>query len=216
MRIILKQTNKERFSADFSIVDLLKKAEIGYVHFESGKGVNNFSGNHKINFLNNEISLKFFNESAIENYIKNAYRPCEICIGEEKRGYICQRAKKTGFFTSYTYDEMVFDMQKNNMYPIDLGKLGSVNTIWDDTLQLAQVEKDNVVYNELHEFNIFSIDEKSALISLMFCCYIYTITFFKSGIKVKKSVERYYSGKTKNKELLSKYNPNFKSENFII
>ena len=55
---------------------------------------------------------------------------------------------------------------------------------------------------------IYIKNERYSFISIIFVCYMYILSGFKAGQKAKKSVVKYYS-KTLNKELKSKYNPDW-------
>lgn len=208
------QKSKELFSADFEIKNNDGLEFLGQLHYENEKGISKLSGEWSGKLFDREISLSFEEKSVIINEINNCCRPCLIIIDGIKKGIIYQYTEKSGLFSNYSYYKMEYKENLYEMYPIGFGKEGAKNPVYLGKKQIAQIEKDFEVINDLHNFRVFSVDDVSALISILFSCYMYTISFYKHGIKVSISKEKNYS-KTKNKALLEKYNPNFKSNNFV-
>ena len=77
--------------------------------------------------------------------------------------------------------------------------------------QIAQIEKECVVYNDLHHYQVFAEDENAGLISLIFSMYMYINACYKPGVKASKSCSKTISV-TKDPCLLEKYDPDFKSK----
>lgn len=208
------QKNKELFSADFEISDSISSETLGSLHYENDEGFSEFDGEWTGNLFGVTISLSFKTKSTVMSGINNYYRPCSIIVDGIESGYLHQRTAKSGLFSSFSFHEMEYNGVSYEMYPIGFGNDGMKNPVYFGEKQIAQIEKETVVVNDLHNFRIFSTDDFSAMISALFSCYMYTVAFYKHGIKVTNSTEKNYS-KTTSKTLLSKYNPNFKSENFI-
>ena len=82
--------------------------------------------------------------------------------------------------------------------------------VYNENKQIAQIEKDLTIYNDLHNYKIYSIND--TFITVLMCLYGYINSSYKLGEKEIKSVLKGYS-KTFNKELLAKYNPNWINEN---
>ena len=98
---------------------------------------------------------------------------------------------------------MIFDL-----FPIGFGNEGSKSPIYNGNKQIAQIEKDCIVYNDLHNYRIFAEDSFASQIAILFCIYMYINVGYKSGEKVISSKVKVVSITT-NKLLKEKYNPEF-------
>ncbi len=78
-------------------------------------------------------------------------------------------------------------------------------------IQVAQIDTEQIIYNDLHNYKIYVKNDNYSLISIIIACYMYINAGFKPGVEVKESVTKYYN-KTTNKELNLKYNPNWINE----
>ena len=94
------------------------------------------------------------------------------------------------------------------MYTVGLGKEGYKFPIYKGSEQIAQVEKDCVVYNDLHNYKAFIKEEDYLNAVIYLCAYNYVTGPYEPG-------EKTYSGKettvyiTTNKLIKEKYNPEF-------
>lgn len=62
---------------------------------------------------------------------------------------------------------MIFDL-----FPIGFGNEGSKSPIYNGNKQIAQIEKDCIVYNDLHNYRIFAEDlfaSQIAIFSVFIC-----------------------------------------------
>lgn len=205
MIIDLRQKNKEMFEANFEIV--FNDNILGSINIKG-----------KLDSM--EVSLSgIYNNIAFElKYIgglfkttkDKKFRLYQVIVSENIVGEICQMEKKTGLFSKYFYNELNYNSKVYKEYGVALGS-ESKNPIYLDERQIAQIDTNMTIYNDLYNYKLYIKDESDSLLSIIFACYMYINTGFKPGIKVNESIVKYYS-KTKNKELNFKYNPNWVEE----
>lgn len=205
MILTVKETNKELYSAKFEI--LHQDTVVGNIDFKGKMG--SMEGEFEINFNNNKLKL-IFNTKGIFNHEK-MFRPYLIINDEQEEGEVYQTKYKAGFLNSYEYIKMIYKEKEYNMYSIGLGKEGIKSPIYANHIEIAQIEKENVVYDDLHSYDIYAIDEFSALISVILCSYMFVNGCYKPGQKVTNSVVKSVNIST-NKLLKEKYNPDFKNK----
>lgn len=201
MQLLLKQKDKDLFSGNFEII-------------ENEQVVGNISFNGKLSSMEVELngilfgkdfSLKCVNEILTGSNKK--FRPYNIIENNNIVGEVYQTEYKKHIFSKYDYIKCFYNQKEYNLYSIGLGEKGVCSLYYNEE-QIAQIEKDGIVYNDLHDYDIYSIDENSAFIAILVSCYMYVMACYKAGVKVKESVEKNYS-KTTNKDLISKYNPDW-------
>lgn len=114
-----------------------------------------------------------------------------------------------GFFLNrYGYYEMEFYGRTYIMYSVGMGKEGMKYPIYVDGMQIALIEKPCEVENNLDNYRVYSMYDEYSDIAHIFCLYIDMVTHPNRGEIVTKSVQKNYKITT-NKELKSKYNPDF-------
>mgnify|MGYP000818851168 CR=1 FL=1 len=89
---------------------------------------------------------------------------------------------------------------------------GGKHPVYCGNKQIAQIDKPCEIYNDLHHYTIYAVDQDAAEISALFAAYMYINASFEPGQKVKQSYTKCTSI-TLNKTLKQKYNPDFKEEN---
>ena len=73
-------------------------------------------------------------------------------------------------------------------------------------VQISEIHKDGIVYNDLYIFELYADNREDAYITVLDAIYGYILGCYKPGIKVSKSVSKHYN-KTTDKYLISKYDP---------
>lgn len=199
MKLILKQKNKELFGANFEIVE--NENIVGYISLKGKVGTMEVSLDG--NLYGRYFKLNCLNEFKTGN--SKEFRPYNILENENIIGQIYETEFKKNIFSKYSYDKCFYKEQEYNLYSIGLGEK-AVNVLYKNNAQIAQIEKDGTIYNDLHNYDIYSIDKESTFISVLMSCYMYIIACYKPGVKITESVKKVYS-KTTNKDLISKYNP---------
>lgn len=175
----------------------------------------NFLGLKSILYKNNRTlySLSFDMIGSLSNVIKTrkSERNLPYNILDENGeavGDIC--LKRTKFFMGYSFFELRLKHTIYYIYQVGCGKKGIKITIYIGDNQIALIEKGTVTYDNKDIYEITSIDEYSAEIAVLFNIYYDFTRYGNSGEYVSKSKEISYVY-TLNKELKSKYNPEFKS-----
>lgn len=199
MQLLLKQQSKDLFNGKFEIFN--KDEVVGTVSFEGKLG--SIEANINGTLFGKVFSLKCVNEVLTGSNKK--FRSYNIIQNDNIVGEVYQTEHKKNIFSKYDYIKCFYNQKEYNLYSVGLGERG-VCSLYCEEEQIAQIEKDGIVYNDLHDYDIYSIDENNAFIAVLMSCYMYVIACYKPGVKVTESVKKNYS-KTTNKDLISKYNP---------
>lgn len=145
---------------------------------------------------------------AVKSKEKEHLRPYIILELGKESGLIFQAKKKISLFKGYSFYEMRCFGNTYTMYAIGMGNEGGKMPIYCGDTQIAQIEKDCVVYNGLHNYKVYIEQNVPIKAIIWLCAYLYVTGPYKPGQKI-------ISGKTKtisvttNKLLKEKYNPKF-------
>lgn len=118
-------------------------------------------------------------------------------------------SKYTKFFLGYPYFEILLDGHTYQAYRIGMGKEGLKIPIYEKECQVALVEKPTVVKDNKDEYEISALDPSSLELAVIFTIYFDVSNYGNRGEVVYKKTQVEYIN-TLNKELKSKYDPNFK------
>ncbi len=136
------------------------------------------------------------------------FRPYKIVQNHEDIGCIYQTVSSDKLRDSFTYQTMEYDGDTYDLFPIGFGEEGVRCPVYSNQKQIAQIEKSNEVYNALHSYRLYAMDEESMIPAVFFCSHMYLLGCYEPGRKVIKSVEKNFN-MTKNGILLAKYDKNF-------
>lgn len=145
---------------------------------------------------------------AVKSKEKEHFRPYSILEFGKEIGLIFQAEKKISLFKGYSFYEMSCFGNTYTMYAIGMGNEGGKMPIYCGDTQIAQIEKDCVVYNGLHNYKVYIEQNVPIKAIIWLCAYLYVTGQYTPGEKI-------ISGKTKtisvttNKLLKEKYNPKF-------
>lgn len=141
------------------------------------------------------------------------YIPFEIYDDSNifRMGIICQKQSDGFFLSRYGYYELKLNNKTYTVYAVGLGKEGVKLPIYIGDTQVALIEKSATVKNNLDEYVIHALTDEYANASYLVCLYIDTLSCSHRGEKVTASTQTAYVYTT-NRELKSKYNPNFIKE----
>ena len=177
--------------------------------------VGNFSLKGRLGSMEANISGKLFEHSFDMHFGKSdnidvarPFRPYIIDENGVQNGVVYQTKFNGGLFKKFDYHQMKKAGITYDLFPIGLGKEGCKCPIYDFNTQIAQIETDCVIYNDLHIYKIFAQDEFSCKIAVLFAIYMYINAGYKPGEKVISSKVKVVSTTT-NKLLKEKYNPEF-------
>lgn len=202
MILNLVQTNKEMYSAKFSLQR--EDTEVGNIGLK-GK-MTSMEGNVKGFFYSNTFEMSYGKSREIR---AKAFRPYRIQINEADAGVVYQTERKTGFFRSYPFHQMLLEGQEYDLFMVEFREKGARCPVYLGDKIIAEIDKDYIVYDDLHKYEIYAVDVASAEIAVLFALYMYVIGAYKPGEKMKKSVHKILE-QTKEKELINKYDPEFK------
>ena len=142
---------------------------------------------------------------------RKAFRPYVLRQNDLETGSVYQTQYKVGFLKKLDIDRLVKNGMVYDLFSIAFGDEGSKNLVYCGKHQIAQIEKECVVYNDLNHYQVFAEDENAGLLSLIFSLYMYINACYKPGIKVSEACSKTFSI-TKDPCLLEKYDPDFKSK----
>lgn len=171
-------------------------------------------------YVNNKLKYKLVNR--ISKQFKNWFRKFDDKIfivyeiqdaQKQVIGSICQKGAVGFTYIGYGYFELKMNDATYKMYGIGLGKgLGYKFPIYQGDSQVALIEKDNVVYNNLDTYRVFALNEQINEIACLFGLYIDTLLFAHCGEVTFTGVKTDWE-LTKDENLTKKYDPNFISRN---
>ena len=204
MSISFVQQHKELYAADFLVTH--NGSVIGQLAMTGKLG--SMEGTFTGTVMGRQITLAPHAKAT-------GFRPYEIRVDGRVAGTVAQRTVKTGLFSQYQYHEMHLDGQTYELYSVGLGKAGNAACLYCGNTQVAEIDKGTTVYNDLHEYEIFPVDEKSAFACIVISCYRYVRGCYRPGEKAVASKVTHVNV-TSNKVLKSKYDPDFKSAHYTL
>jgi hypothetical protein len=195
-------------SAEYEMVSSVQKLGQGTLQ-------NNFiyGGTFHFSFLGKNLSLRYEPLEQAKSWLKKREEktdvPYSILLDGEVCGIIGIKVSKGGIFSKFDYFAMNYLGKQYSMYEIGLGKEGIKYPVFCGERQVALLEKDTVVYDNLDIYHAFAVDEVAGEIGTIFALYLDARSYANRGKIVKASVEHVYY-RTINKKLLATYHPEFK------
>ena len=113
--------------------------------------------------------------------------------------------EKEKLFHTLNYDEYLTQAYIYTGYTVGIREKGITSIYVHDKI-VAQIDKNLLVKNELHNFTIYADGSCSAQIAVLFSIYLYMTGFFEVGQAVSKSITKGCSV-TWDKSLKDKYDP---------
>lgn len=200
----LKQTARTLFSADFEII--VDETLIGKAHVEGKLASHNYVIDGVL--YSERFSLHVDKQPALYG-IENCNRSYTLSINRIPCGSVYLSRCKDGLFNYFCIYKLMLRDKQYEMYPIGMGKEGTKNPIYLGDRQIALIEKECVVIDDLHIYKIICTDSAHMLVSLIFSLYMYLICAFRPGEMAIKSVHKSITVTT-SKRLKSKYDPKFR------
>lgn len=136
--------------------------------------------------------------------------PCDIMeAGGPPIGRIA-RLREGTLFSSISYTELHLYDRVFHIYEIGLGKEGMKYPVYEGGAQIAQIEKDPVVYDNLDAYTLCSLDDFGELAALLTALFLDFHDYRNAGERARgqKSVQYVY---TRKQEVLAKYDPSFRA-----
>lgn len=198
------QVSKDLFAANF----VVKRGDIQVGFFSLQGNMGSMEAKISGKLFEQDIDMQYGKTDDIgANY---SFRPYLINKKGVYNGVVYQTKYNGGLFKKFDYHQMKKTGVTYDLFPIGFGNEGSKSPIYQDNTQIAQIEKDCVVYNDLHNYKVFAIDESSSETAVLFAIYMYINAGYKPGKKAVSSSVKVVSTTT-NKLLKEKYDPTFTS-----
>lgn len=136
--------------------------------------------------------------------------PCDITDANGAQIGTLAKIREGTFLSSNYYTELRIGGRVLQIYEVGLGKEGMRYPVYEDGVQLSQVEKEPVVLDNLDAYSLCSLDDFGELAALLFALFLDFHSYRNAGERTrgKKSFQYVY---TRRKEILSKYDPDFRS-----
>jgi uncharacterized protein YxjI len=127
----------------------------------------------------------------------------------ETCGKISSKFIKTFLFFGRSHTQITYNSEVYDCYVVGKGKEGTFVCIYSGEQQIALIEKHTVVYDNKDTYTLYIKDDKHAELICLFATYYdhSANSNYNEYAANSKKVNYYY---TYNKELNSKYNPQFK------
>lgn len=205
MRLLLKETRKDYFDADFVIMRgerFLGGAQVMDCYPED-------TGQMFIHFREETFKLSYAKRQGRFSGYDPQYRH-NIEKNKVITGSLTHENAGSGLFGKYQYIRLDLDNEIYSAYEIKLGDKGICWPVYHKDELIAQCYLDPGIENDLYNYRISAIDETAALAALLCCSYQYYAFTFVPG----KELKPFYDlgkGTTRNSKLLSRYDPDFET-----
>lgn len=196
------QVSKDLFAASF----VVKRGSAQVGNFSLKGRLGSMEANISGKLFEHSFDMRFGKSDNID--VARPFRPYIIDENGVQNGVVYQTKFNGGLFKKFDYHQMKLNGMIFDLFPIGFGNEGSKSPIYNGKEQIAQIEKNCVVYNDLHKYRIYAVDTFASQIAIFFCVYMYINAGYKPGEKVVHSEVKVMSTTT-NKLLKEKYNPEF-------
>jgi hypothetical protein len=144
--------------------------------------------------------MSVFSREKILSYIK---KPNGDICGEVS----LKVARK--FIASYKYIQINYNAELINCYEVRTGKEEVFICLYLGNVQIAMIEKSSVIHDNKEYFRIYIKNDKYAEIVCLYAVY-YDYLTLRSNNEILSNASKEKCEITQNRDLKSKYNPNFK------
>ncbi len=204
MEIIIRQTIKELFLAAFDILSS-EGSKMGDIVMRGALGSR--EGCFQVRFDGMQIQMqptdrRTASEAAGSLIQRSPFRPY-IVAQNDSRGVLFHDQISTGFLKSAGYHLLSLGGAVYYLYFVGFGEKGICAPVYRGNTYIAEIRKDCKVLDDLHIFRISVEEPADLLASILLCCYMYVITYYKAGEKVMRGVQKNIYI-TKNDYLLAK------------
>lgn len=206
---MIVQLNQTRvfFSAEYEFInsgDIIYTSSIPMKVF----GVEIFFTGKNENLYKLIFNRKERNKNIFKSRLKRNMKPfiIENMDGLEIGSISRHRTKN---FFGYAYYEINFEGSIYLAYEVGRGKEGIAIPIYKDGIEVSLIEKPPVVIKNRDSYTIYTENSKDFIPVALFSLYFDSIRFGRNEEYAATSVTYTYSY---NKELLSKYNPEYKDK----
>ena len=203
-KIAVRQSAKGLFDAEF---DILPDAgdQIGRISMKGALGSR--EGTFQVEYDNRKTILSPAGQHEAAEYVsyeikRSPFRPYRI-LWDGLVGMMFHDQIKTGFLKSAGYHFMKFLGREYYLYCVGFGERGICAPVYEGDVQIAEIRKPFMVINDLHSFDIILQQTTDPMPSIILCCYMYVISYYRAGEKTLKGKQKSIVV-TKDEYLLSK------------
>lgn len=200
------QTEKGLYTASFVVKQGTE--QIGSFFLQGKLGSMEAEVQGKI--FDTNIQMRFGKIESYKLTRAQAFRPYLIFMDDNPmpQGNIYQTTFNGGFWNKFSFHQLILNEKIFDLYPIAMGEKGGKSPLFFENKQIAQIDKECVVHNDLHNYKIFAEDASAVQKAVIFAIYMYINAGFKPGKKAISGEAKTISTIT-NKFLKGKYDPFF-------
>lgn len=200
MKVLIKQTNKDLYSANFDIIE--NEEIIGNLYLKGHLGT------PEVKLTGKLFGKEFYMQRSKQT--KEKFRPYSISENNDIVGEVYQADEVQSWWKrmlgNKPYFKCIYKGQEydSNAVAVIDGKV--ISAIFNNEKQIAQCELGTTIYNELYNFDIYCNTREDAFISVFITSFRYIMGNYKAGEKVIKSVRTLNPCKL---DWEDKYDPNW-------
>lgn len=143
-------------------------------------------------------------------------RPYSVSFYQKEAGEIFYtQSKENSPLNRYTYIKAILGNCEYRLYTLYLDDSKITHLLYkkentrEKARQIAMIEKNCTIYNNLHHYNLVVENEEAMVIASVFASYLYVTNSFQSRHFSNTGITELYYSKTTNPTLLKKYNSEF-------
>lgn len=182
MELIIQQTKKDLYTAEFNICNKTDNSILGQIWFNGSMGSSH--GKFVIRYLNTEIYMNHVTKEVIKNTLGSfvnheVYKPYQI--SGSYNGYIWNDGVKLSAFKTLDYRLLRLEDNSYYTYTAGFGDKGTCSPIYyNDDLYIGEIRKECKVYDDLHIFDV-GITDESAIPAIITTCHKWLAGYYKPG-----------------------------------
>ena len=182
MELLVQQTKKDLYSAEFNIYDKSTNNLLGQIWFTGSMG--SIHGRFVIRYLNTEFYMNHVSEDIIKSaegsFIKQSvFKPYQI--SGNYNGYIWNDEEKISAFKSLGHRMLRLQGNSYYTYTAGFGDKGTCSPIYyNDDLYIGEIRKECKVLDDLHIFDV-GVSDESVIPALINVCHKWVVGYYKPG-----------------------------------
>ncbi|MBP3233721.1 MAG: hypothetical protein J6M65_04775 [Eubacterium sp.] len=182
MELLIQQTKKDLYFAEFSIYDKTTNSLLGQIWFNGSLG--SIHGRFVIRYLNTEFYMDHVRKELIKevegSFIKQSvYKPYQITGSYS--GYIWNDEEKISTFKNLGYRLLRLEGNSYYTYTVGFGDKGTCSPIYyNDDLYIGEIRKECKVWDDLHIFDV-GVTNESAIPAIITTCHKWLTGYYKPG-----------------------------------
>ena len=182
MELLVQQTKKDLYSAEFNICDKSTNNLLGQIWFTGSMG--SIHGSFVIRYLNTEFYMNHVSNDIIHStegsFIKQSvFKPYQI--SGNYNGYIWNDEEKISAFKTLGHRMLRLQGNSYYTYTAGFGDKGTCSPIYyNDDLYIGEIRKECKVLDDLHIFDV-DVSDESVIPALINVCHKWVVGYYKPG-----------------------------------